>query len=405
MFRAGLSATPPMAVAVPHHGRVHVKRPARTALAGSVCTALLVAGWTLRSDSGQADDDAGFDAETARYFNLPDGEAQIGVSRVDGRYVTVRWRDADGETWSDPETVYDAGDDAMYDFMRIRVAGPTLALFATFVPLPDPSEDFEGYPAGVGTTVFIVCRDGGCATSEEYDGRVDRAPQITPDGEYVYFAERDDVLVTWNGGRIEERTAALPPGDYGTEQTLLAPDGSLRAVRGEAGPGGCDFTLLTTEPGGSDFHAGRHAPGRRRHQRRVLDDGRELRVRLRRGGGQQQVPPVVRDPVRRRLGDGVRGPQRSGPLPADGRLEDRGTVRHQWLLALEPRPCQLSRRHETRGPGASAGRRTVGAAAAGRPGTRGLGVPRDREQADVHMGRGGPVLRQPQVPAPPSERW
>ena len=88
---------------------------------------------------------ADFDKKSARYFILPDGEAQIGVSRVGSQYLTVRWRDPDGQTWTDPKTVYDAGGDMMYDFMRIRVAGPTLALVAMFGRIPDEDRDFEGF--------------------------------------------------------------------------------------------------------------------------------------------------------------------------------------------------------------------------------------------------------------------
>lgn len=95
----------------------------------------------------------------------------------------------------------------------------------------------------------MVCRDGTCHTSREYDGPLYRAPQITPDGQHVFLAQRGEVYVTWDGGGIEEeRPSGLPEGDYGEDQPPLTPDGSLRAVRGEPTPRGCDFTLLTTKP-------------------------------------------------------------------------------------------------------------------------------------------------------------
>jgi hypothetical protein len=159
---------------------VRVPRLARLTLVGLVCAALVGLTWTEWARPHLADAPAGFDTETARYFNLPDREAQIGVSTVDSRYLTVRWRDADGKTWTDPETVYDAGDDMMADFMRIRVAGPTLALVAMFGRVPDDDVDFEGFSPDDLITVYVVCRDGTCATSREYDGALDRVPQITP---------------------------------------------------------------------------------------------------------------------------------------------------------------------------------------------------------------------------------
>ena len=233
---------------------MRVLRAARPELVVLVCLLLLALTCAMWPKPGLADRRGEFDKETARYFNLPDGKAQIGVSRVGSRYLAVRWRDRDGRTWTEPQTVYDAGDDQMYDGMRIRVAGPTLALYATFVPMPDSSEDFNGYPPGTGYNVYIVCRDGGCTTSREYDGAIDVVPQITPDGEHVLLAHRGDVYVTWHGDDIEEeRPSGLPAGDYGEDQPLLAPDGSLRAVRGAANPGGCDFTLLTTQPGETTY--------------------------------------------------------------------------------------------------------------------------------------------------------
>jgi hypothetical protein len=235
--------------------RVRTRLVGGLILVGLVC-ALLVgvarADWDPRLPGGSA----GFDTKNARYFDLPEGRAQIGVSRVDSRYLTVRWRPSDGRSWTQPETVFDAGDDLQFHYMKIRVAGPTLALYATFMPHPEDVEGFDdGYPPGVvGSTVYVVCRDGECNTSRLYDGHPGRAPQITPDGDQVFLAQHGDVYVTWDGGDIEEqRPSGLPEGDYGKEQPLLTPDGSLRAVQGVASQDGCRFTLLTTEPGATSF--------------------------------------------------------------------------------------------------------------------------------------------------------
>jgi hypothetical protein len=216
----------------------------------------------LWTGSGSSGDEPTWDSGPggARYFNLPNGKAQIGVSGYDARDIVVRWRDADGKTWTDPEKVYDAGD-MIRTYMRVRVGGPTLALFATFTP-PDTSySDDIPYEELIkdDVTVFVVCRDGTCAASEEHDGLASDPPQVTPDGAHVLLGAWPDGYVTWHGdGIVEQEPSGLPDGTYGDGQPLLAPDGSLRAVHGENGPAGCDFTMLTTDPGGTDFREAAH---------------------------------------------------------------------------------------------------------------------------------------------------
>ncbi len=65
---------------------------------------------------------------------------------------------------------------------------------------------------------------------------------------------RPDGYVAWHGeGIVEQQPSGLPEGTYGEGQPVLAPDGSLRAVHGESGTGSCDFTMLTADPGRTDF--------------------------------------------------------------------------------------------------------------------------------------------------------
>jgi hypothetical protein len=216
----------------------------------------------------------GFSADHARYFNLPDGKAQIGVS-TSGRSISVRWRDPDGASWTDPEVVYDPGR-MIQTFMRIRVGGPTLALFATYTPrdtyYPEDDDVTEEEWARLDdddVTAFVVCRDGSCTASRPYPGTLGDAPQVTPDGQHVFLAERDGAYVTWHGEDIvEQQPSGLPDGDYGDGQPLLAPDGSLRVVHGRPDPDGCDYTLLTTAPGEAAYaEAMRYQDARDRRER------------------------------------------------------------------------------------------------------------------------------------------
>ncbi len=203
----------------------------------------------------------------ARYFNLPAGKAQISVSSPDKHDVVVRWRDRDG-AWGKRQVVHsDAG--RMLTAMRIRVGGPTLAMFATFTP-PDtyyddeiPSEKLQEDDV----TTFIVCTDGSCRSSRKYTWADYEPPQVTPDGAHALLADVDGSYIAWHGDDIVElRPSGLPEGAYGARQPLLATDGSLRAVRGAPVDGGCDLTLLTTESGEASFSEAARVsrPGRHR---------------------------------------------------------------------------------------------------------------------------------------------
>lgn len=229
---------------------------------GIASVTLLGVGWA-GTTLGREDPDPApeFDPASARYFDLPEGDAQIGISAT-GHGVVVRWRDRDGRTWTDPVVVHDAGRMELTT-SRIRVGGPTLAMFATYTPpgTAYPEDDDEATAADWAAlddddlTVFVVCRGGACTASEPYGATVDEPPQVTPDGEHAFLAEVGKVFVTWAGDAVEEQQpSGLPGGDAGgSRQPLLAPDGSLRAVHGVPAPGGCNYTLLTTEPDDAAF--------------------------------------------------------------------------------------------------------------------------------------------------------
>lgn len=185
-------------------------------------------------------------------FNLPDGRAQIAVSTRHGEFIDVQWRDPDGRTWSEPETVFSELGLEVSN-VRVRVGGPTLALRAALrtTGTPDSGDDPSWVPS---KTVFVVCRSGSCTTSDTFDGALDEAPQVAVDGRRVFLAAVDGTFVSWHDGGIEsERPRGLPADGDGEEQPLMAPDGSLRVVRGTSRPRGCDYRLFTSDPGGADF--------------------------------------------------------------------------------------------------------------------------------------------------------
>ncbi len=227
-------------------------RARRRLVAAGVGVVLLIVGglvWTT-VDAHWDGPSGNLTRGNARFFNLPDG-GQVATYINHG--IAVRWRDAEGN-WTDPEAVYE-DKDVLPVFQRIHVAGPTLAMFATFTPEDTAfDEDSEENLAADDFTVFVVCRDGSCTASRKYVGALDDPPQVTPDGKHALLAYRNGALITWHGeGILEQHPTGLLDGDYGEHQPLLASDGSLRALHGRPTSRGCSYKLLTTATGEADF--------------------------------------------------------------------------------------------------------------------------------------------------------
>ncbi len=209
---------------------------------------------------GEAESAAPFASDQARVFGLSNSRlVAVDDSRDD---VVVRWRDARGD-WGPARVVVESQNRVVTE-SRIRVAGDTLALFATYSP-PETTYSDDISTAQLtadDVTIFAVCRDGACVTSREYAGTQEAPPQVTPDGRGVWFAQRDNRYVVWRSDQgdltsttvTEARISGLP---RALEQTapLLAPDGSLRVVQGEPGRNGCSYTLFTTEVGAATYES------------------------------------------------------------------------------------------------------------------------------------------------------
>ncbi len=155
---------------------------------------------------------------------------------------------------------------------------------------------------------------------------------------------RPDGYVAWHGeGIVEQQPSGLPEGAYGEGQPVLAPDGSLRAVHGEAGTGSCDFTMLTADPGRTDFtEAARY---------RAARDSRDLcSTTLETFSADYLVVSrskydawflVRKGGTWRRVAEGS---ERSGSLPRTLRPEAARPLRAQWVLALAGSHRLLTRR-------------------------------------------------------------
>ena len=101
------------------------------------------AWWVLRGDDGDYGHDLvryGDRGEANRYFNLPDGDAQLSYGSPDGHRLVVQWRDPDGHGWSAPETVYRDRENTAVD-STIRYAGGTVAINEIYTP--DTSDDSD----------------------------------------------------------------------------------------------------------------------------------------------------------------------------------------------------------------------------------------------------------------------
>jgi hypothetical protein len=231
------------------------------ALAVAGGTAYVVAGDDLREVVGgtyshrlvRYDDDKG---ERNRFLNLSDGEAQFSIGSPDGHELVVQWRDPDGHGWSRPLTVHEDRVNRAVD-NTVRVAGDTIAIVETYVD--DTSDDSD-----IGDIeVLVACRDLRCDTGRsvtvgEDDAAVDE-PQLTPDGRVVLFGWSKEGALAWEDGSGFATWAWKDPFTRRTaiSRPVLAPDGSLRLVRGRPGRDGdrrtCTYTLLTSEPRQGDL--------------------------------------------------------------------------------------------------------------------------------------------------------
>ena len=211
------------------------------------------AWWVLHDDDGdythslQRYDEGG---EANRYFDLPDGQAQLAYGSPDGHRMVVQWRDPDGHGWTAPETVFTDRRNTAVD-STIRGAGGTIAIQETFTP--DTSNDSD-----IGNvSVVLVCRDRTCTPGRTAAGFSTSDPQLTPDGETVYFGQSGDAALMWTAddGFAEWPWSGHPGRRTGsTSEPLLSPDGSIRIVSGEPSRETCTFTLLSSSPGNADLH-------------------------------------------------------------------------------------------------------------------------------------------------------
>lgn len=240
----------------------------------AVVVALVVTafGWALARDDGPSVG-SGSDgpSEYARYLRLDEGRAGTIAVWTSDR-IQVSWRGPDGPGWSAP-VVVDGGSGRYLMGTSVRLARTTLAIRATYNTKP-PGEDEVDEP-GVTTSVFIVCRPGSCVASEHYEHvqeppcrrgsclssrpeskGVTQVPELSSDGDQVYFGATERGYVVWNrdGGLHELEPESLPPDEVlGTP--MLAPDGTMRVVAGREESDTCRLRLFTSRPVGESATA------------------------------------------------------------------------------------------------------------------------------------------------------
>jgi hypothetical protein len=214
-----------------------------------VATVVVLAGCSTPLATSSVDPPSG-----SRYFRLPDGTAAVSTVRQNS--IEVRWRGADEHNWSDPVDAYSDGD-RVITLMRIRVAGPTLAIQATTSP-PDTvysDEETAADLAADDTVDLVVCRDESCDAAPPYDDVRTEVPALTPDGTAVLLGVAGDRYVVWqDGGAVDELEATGLAAARSTSLPLFVPDGSFRVLTGSPTAAGCRFcsppsrTRPTTRP-------------------------------------------------------------------------------------------------------------------------------------------------------------
>src|SRR4249920_3859324 len=173
------------------------------ALVAVAALAIAGVGWAMASDkTPSVRAGSGGPSDYARFLRLDGGRAgYVAVSSSDP--IKVWWRVRGETAWSDPEVV-DGGSDHYLIWTNVRLAGTTLAIRAFYNTQP-PWEDEVDEP-GVATSVFIVCQPRSCVASDHYEHvqeppcrrgscllsrpeskGVNQVPELSADGDQVYF--------------------------------------------------------------------------------------------------------------------------------------------------------------------------------------------------------------------------
>jgi hypothetical protein len=201
--------------------------------------------------------------ERNRFLNLPDGKAQLSLGSPDGHRLVVQWRDPDGRGWSAPQTVHEDRRNRAVD-STVRVAGGTVAIVETYTPDVHDDSDIDD------VDVLVTCRDVACTPGRSLTRAAVSEPQLTPDGSTVLYGWSEQGAIVWEQGRGYRTWRWKSPYDRSssTSEPLLAPDGSLRLVRGQLRAGACRYTLLTGKPRSGDLRRSGHSvahlpPGQR----------------------------------------------------------------------------------------------------------------------------------------------
>ncbi len=179
------------------------------------------------------------DGEPNVYVNLPDGEAQLALGSPDGHRLVVQWRDPDGHGWTKPETVWeDKAHTAIEN--TVRYGDGTAAIVETYVE--DTSSDSD-----VGNVqVAVVCRDRECEARRGLSSQA----QVTPDGSTAFLGATAEGALFWSSSDGFRKEPWSDPSIVETisDEPVLAPDGSLRAVTASRVGRGCTFALHTSGP-------------------------------------------------------------------------------------------------------------------------------------------------------------
>ena len=189
--------------------------------------------------------------ERNRFLNLPGddhGRAQLSLGSPDGHRLVVQWRDPDGHGWTAPQTVHVDRANRAID-STVRVAGGTVAIVETYTPDVHDDSDVDD------VHVLVTCRALECTQGRVATGVTVGEPQVTPDGATVLYGWSAKGALAWEDGHGFRTWRWRDP--YGragaVSRPVLAPDASLRLVRGQLRAGSCRYTLLTAPPRSGDL--------------------------------------------------------------------------------------------------------------------------------------------------------
>jgi hypothetical protein len=175
---------------------------------------------------------------------LDDGTG-VRVAVHDEQEIVVQWR-PEGESWTQPTTVYSESDHWIHEDVSVTVAGSTLAINPDYWAEQELADDFPP-----DHSVQLICQGLSCTDGQRTTGDSLAITRFTADGQHAFFQTDDNAAVLWSAEDGEQEVALDGVDDH--DEIDLLDDGSLVATRAGRSGDACRLLVSATDGVNGDF--------------------------------------------------------------------------------------------------------------------------------------------------------